>query len=302
MRLLMYLDGDRPRLGALRGDDIVDLRALAAATGRELHAGSVLELIDLGSEELHDVADLLMEDSDAASEAEGHIRPLAGATLLPPLNPPRGNVIAIGHNYQAHAVESARTTGNKVDRPTVFTKAQTSINDPYGDIPLHTGITDQVDWEVELGAVIGRRGVNISRGAALDHVFGYTVVNDVSARDVQFGWGGQFFKGKSLDGFCPFGPWIVTADEIPDPQNLHLWLKVNGETMQDANTGDMIFSVEEIIFQLSQGMTLPAGSLIATGTPSGVGVARTPPMYLKAGDLVEAGIDGIGVLSNRVVA
>jgi 2-keto-4-pentenoate hydratase/2-oxohepta-3-ene-1,7-dioic acid hydratase in catechol pathway len=298
----MYLEGDRPRLGALRGDDIVDLRALAAATGRELHAGSVLELIDLGSEELRDVADLLTEESDAASEAEGHIRPLAGATLLPPLNPPRGNVIAIGLNYQAHAAESARTRGEQIGRPTVFTKAQTSINAPHGDIPLHAGITSQVDWEVELGVVIGRRGVNISRGAALDHVFGYTVVNDVSARDVQFGWGGQFFKGKSLDSFCPFGPWIVTADEIPDPQNLHLWLKVNGETMQDANTNDMIFSVEEIISQLSQGMTLPAGSLIATGTPAGVGVSRTPPTFLKAGDVVEAGIDEIGVLRNRVVA
>jgi 2-keto-4-pentenoate hydratase/2-oxohepta-3-ene-1,7-dioic acid hydratase in catechol pathway len=301
----MYLDGHTPRLGALRGDDIVDLRALAAARQRELHAGSVLELIDLGDEGLRDVRDLLAEDLDAAAEAEGHIRPLAGATLLPPLNPPRGNVIAIGLNYKAHAEESARAQGVEyvpLTTPTAFTKAQTSINGPNGDIPLHANATQKVDWEVELGVVIGSSGVNIPPEQARDHVFGYMVVNDVSARDLQFGWGGQFFKGKSLDGFCPIGPWIVTADEISDPQNLRLWLAVNGETMQDANTGDMIFPVDDLVVHLSTGMTLPAGTLIATGTPSGVGNARKPPVFLKEGDIVEAGVDGIGVLRNRVVS
>jgi 2-keto-4-pentenoate hydratase/2-oxohepta-3-ene-1,7-dioic acid hydratase in catechol pathway len=305
MKLLMYLDRHSPRLGALRDSNIVDLRALAAARQRELHAGSVLELIDLGEEGLREARDLLAEDLALGEEAEGHVRPLEGTTLLPPLNPPRGNVLAIGLNYRKHAEESARARGQAyvpLTKPTAFTKAQTSINGPYDDIPLHAHVTQQVDWEVELGVVLGRSGANIPREEALDYVFGYTVVNDVSARDLQFGWGGQFFKGKSLDGFCPVGPWIVTPDEVPDPQSLRLWLKVNGETMQDSNTGDMIFPVDDLIAQLSGGMTLPAGTLIATGTPEGVGTVRTPPVYLKAGDVVETGIDGIGVLRNRVVA
>jgi 2-keto-4-pentenoate hydratase/2-oxohepta-3-ene-1,7-dioic acid hydratase in catechol pathway len=210
-------------------------------------------------------------------------------------------VLAIGRNYKEHAEESARARGEQIDRPTVFTKAHTSINSPHGDIPLHAGITRQVDWEVELGVVIGRRALDVPREEALSYVFGYTVVNDVSARDVQYGWGGQFFKGKSLDGFCPVGPWIVTADEIPDPQILRLWLTVNGELMQDATTADMISPVDDIIAQLSQGMTLPPGTLIATGTPAGVGMGREPQVYLRDGDEVEAGIDGIGVIRNRVV-
>lgn len=302
MRLLMYLDGTRPRLGAVQGDTIVDLRALASAQGRDLHAGTILDLIDLGEEGLREVRDLLAEGIEDASEAEGHIRPLEGTPLLAPLDPPRGNVLAIGRNYKEHAAESARARGEQVQRPTVFTKAHTSINSPYGDIPLHADITQQVDWEVELAVVLGRRALDVPREKALGHVFGYTVVNDVSARDVQFGWGGQFFKGKSLDGFCPIGPWIVTADEIPDPQNLRLWLTVNGEIMQDANTSDMIFPVDEIISLLSQGMTLAPGALIATGTPAGVGLGREPQVYLKDGDEVEAGIDGIGAIRNRVVS
>ena len=136
---------------------------------------------------------------------------------------------------------------------------------------------------------------------ALDHVFGFVTVNDVSARDVQFGWGGQYFKGKSLDGFCPIGPWIVTRDEIPDPQALRLLLRVNGETKQDGNTRDMIYPVDAVIEWVSKGMTLLAGSMIATGTPDGVGFARTPPEFLKAGDIVEAEVEGIGTLRNRVV-
>jgi 2-keto-4-pentenoate hydratase/2-oxohepta-3-ene-1,7-dioic acid hydratase in catechol pathway len=184
----------------------------------------------------------------------------------------------------------------------VFTKAQTSITGPYSDVAIDRRITTQVDWEAELGVVVGRRGSNIPREQALDYVFGYTVVNDISARDVQFGWGGQFFKGKSLDGFCPTGPWIVTRDEIADPQNLRISLRVNGQTKQDANTQDMIFAVDELIAQLSLGMTLLPGSLIATGTPEGVGMARVPPEFLQPGDVMETEIEGIGVLRNRFVA
>jgi 2-keto-4-pentenoate hydratase/2-oxohepta-3-ene-1,7-dioic acid hydratase in catechol pathway len=221
--------------------------------------------------------------------------------ILPPLDPPRGNVIAIGRNYMEHARESARARGKEVTRPTVFTKAQTSITGPYSDIPDRSTITRQVDWEVELGVVLGRRGINIPREGAIDYVFGYTVVNDVSARDIQFNWGGQYFKGKSLDGFCPIGPYIVTADEIPDPQNLRLCCRVNGTTKQDANTRDMIFPIDELIVQLSLGMTLRPGTLIATGTPEGVGFARDPQEFLHSGDLLESEVVGIGTMRNRIV-
>jgi len=159
-----------------------------------------------------------------------------------------------------------------------------------------------MDWEVELGVVIGRRGINITRERALDHVFGYTVINDVSARDIQSGWGGQFFKGKSLDAACPSGPWVVTRDEVPDPQALALRLKVNGTLKQDASTEGMIHTVASIISWVSVGMTLLPGTLIATGTPEGVGFARTPPEFIHPGDVVEAEVQGIGILRNKFVA
>src|SRR5207253_3410698 len=172
----------------------------------------------------------------------------------------------------------------------------------YGDIPLHADVTQQVDWEVELAVVIGRRVLNVRREDALQYIFGYTVLNDISARDLQFGWGGQFFKGKSLDGFCPIGPWIVTADEIDDPQSLPLSLRVNGAVKQDGNTRDMIYPVDAVIEWVSKGMTLLAGAIIATGTPDGVGFARTPPEFLKSGDVMEAEVERIGTLRNRIVS
>jgi 2-keto-4-pentenoate hydratase/2-oxohepta-3-ene-1,7-dioic acid hydratase in catechol pathway len=298
MRLLMYMDKGTARLGALQGNEVVDLQALAEARGETLPA-DILGLIDAGPETLERVKSLLAgSDSDTAGSCR---RSATNLELLPPLNPPRGNVLAIGHNYMEHAQESARASGGEITRPTVFTKAQTSINGPYSDIPVNRSVTDQVDWEAELGVVIGRAAKDIPRDQALDYVFGYTVVNDVSARDLQFGWGGQFFKGKSLDGFCPVGPWIVTADEVPDPQTLRLCLRVNGETKQDGNTNDMIFPVDELVAQLSLGMTLPPGTLIATGTPAGVGFARDPKEFLKNGDVMETEIESIGCLRNRIV-
>ena len=172
---------------------------------------------------------------------------------------------------------------------------------PFDPIPWDRSATAQIDYEAELGVVVGIGGKNIPPAGALMHVFGYTIVNDVSARDLQFGHK-QWFKGKSLDGFCPMGPVVVTADEFGDPQAKRITLRLNGETRQDATTGDMLFPIAAIIQHLSRGMTLEPGDLIATGTPEGVGLGRTPPEYLKEGDLVETEIEGIGTLRNRVEA
>lgn len=289
MRLLMYQRDGEVRPGLLHNSQVVDLRSLAG----DQTPPDLLGLIDQGPGLLRSIRQKL------ESATVGY--DLDAIRLRPPLNPPRGNVVAIGRNYLEHARESARARGEEMQRPTVFTKAQTSINGPDDDVVLDRSITKEADWEVELGVVLGRRALNVPAEKALDYVFGYTVVNDVSARDIQFGWGGQFFKGKSLDGFCPIGPWIVTADEIPDPQNLRLTLAVNGTTKQDANTRDMIFPVRELIAQLSQGMTLLPGTLIATGTPEGVGFGREPAEYLQVGDLMESTVEGIGTLRNRMV-
>lgn len=295
MRLLMYARQGDARLGALvEGDRVADLTDLSAAQGVELPA-TLLGLVQAGPDALTTVSGLLEKVDPQGLPAVGSVR------LLPPLDPPSGNVLCIGRNYLEHARESARARGEEVGRPTVFTKAQTAITGPHDDIHVDSSVTEQVDWEVELGVVIGRSGKDIPTDEALSYVFGYTVVNDVSARDVQFGWGGQFFKGKSLDEFCPVGPYIVTADEISDPQNLRLTLDVNGDRKQDANTRDMIFPVAELISQLSLGMTLPAGSLIATGTPEGVGLGRDPQEYLRDGDVMEATVEGIGTVRNRIV-
>lgn len=285
MRLVTFRADRAERIGVLRGGDVVevagpaDMMALIAAGDGGLGAARA-----------------------AARSRDARTHALDSVELLAPLPRPSGNVIAIGRNYQAHAEESARAAGRPVDPPTVFTKAATSINGPYADIAVDASVTTQVDWEVELGVVVGATGANISRDRALDHVFGYVVVNDVSARDVQFGWGGQFFKGKSLDGFCPFGPWIVTRDEVPDPQSLRLLMRVNGQIKQDSNTRDMIYPVDTILEWVSKGMTLPAGTLIATGTPDGVGFARTPPEFVHDGDVMEAEVEGIGTLRNRVIS
>ena len=246
---------------------------------------------------------LLAEVSRLAGRASGRaLRHLDDLHLHAPLDPPRGNVLAIGRNYQTHAAESARAWGEDIRPPTVFTKAQTAITGPYDDIRIDPNVSGKIDWEVELGVVIGKAGVNIQPAEARSHIFGYTVINDVTARDIQNGWGGQFFKGKSLDASSPVGPWVVTADEVPDPQKLRLVLRLNGEIKQDGSTANMIYPVDELIAWLSKGMTLLPGTLIATGTPDGVGFARTPPEFLKPGDLMETEVEQVGVLRNRFVA
>ena len=299
MKLLMFGDGGTPRLGVGRDgapDEIVDVAAAANGAGSAPLPATVLGVIDAGE---GGVARLRVLASSAPASA---IRKLADLTLLPPFDPPRGNVLAIGRNYQKHAEETARASNAEVGPPTIFTKAITTIAAPYADIRIDPSVSTKIDWEVELGVVIGRRGANIKRQDALSHVFGYTVLNDVTARDIQNGWGGQWFKGKSLDGSCPVGPWVLTRDEIPDVQSLHLELRINGSVKQDANSRDMIYPVDAIIEWLSVGMTLLPGMLIATGTPEGVGFARTPPEYLQPGDIMESEIEGIGKLRNIVVA
>ncbi len=254
------------------------------------------------------VAELIAAGPDALARLKRDLpslrdrRRLDSLKLLAPIPRPRKNIMCLGWNYAEHVSESAGVTKREASVPSdpvVFTKAVTSVIGHGATIPLHADVTQQLDWEVELAVVIGHGGRAIARERALEHVFGYTIINDVSARDVQFRHK-QFFLGKSLDGTCPMGPWIVTADEIPDPQALRLQSRVNGVGKQDARARDMVFDVATIISVLSRGMTLEPGDIISTGTPSGVGFARTPPEFLKAGDVVECEIDKIGVLRNPV--
>jgi 2-keto-4-pentenoate hydratase/2-oxohepta-3-ene-1,7-dioic acid hydratase in catechol pathway len=221
-----------------------------------------------------------------------------------PIPRPLKNVFCVGRNFLTHIEEDARAGAFEAKLPSVpifFTKAPTAVTGPFDDVPWDRSVTRQVDWEAELGVIIGKTGRNIPPAAALDHVFGYTVINDVTARDLQNAHF-QFFKGKTLDGFCPLGPVVVTADEFGDPKGKQITLKVNGATKQNGNTRDMIFSVEAIIASLSQGLTLEAGDIIACGTPDGVGFARTPPEFLQDGDLMETAVEGIGVMRNRIAA
>jgi 2-keto-4-pentenoate hydratase/2-oxohepta-3-ene-1,7-dioic acid hydratase in catechol pathway len=255
------------------------------------------------------VIDVVRRGDDGLAEVRAALEsgprtPLASVTLLAPIPAPVRNVMCLGWNYAEHSREAASTRGQEAKlptRPIFFTKATTSVNGPFADVPVDLRVSDQNDWEVELGVVIGRGGKNLARATALDHVFGYTVINDVSARDVQTAHGKQFFKGKSLDGFCPMGPWLVTKDEVPDPQRLVLRCLVNGQVKQDGSTADMIFDVATILEWLSQGMTLVPGDIVATGTPAGVGFARTPPEFLAPGDVVECEVEGIGRIRNAIV-
>ncbi len=210
-----------------------------------------------------------------------------------------GKVVGVAINYRLHGVE----TGSKQPtEPTLFLKATSAISGAYDDIELPTG-SEKTDWEVELGVIIGKRTKNITEGAALDHIAGYCVLDDVSERAFQLERGGQqLTMGKSADTFCPLGPWLVTRDEIPDPQTLRLWTKVNGETMQDGTSADMLFSVARLVSYISEFMTLLPGDVIATGTPDGVGRGRNPPRYLRTGEVIELGIDGLGTQKHKVVA
>lgn len=209
-----------------------------------------------------------------------------------------GKIVCIGLNYRDHAAEAGATPPEK---PIAFFKPTTSLNGPDDPIRMLRD-SRHMDWEVELGVVIGKRCSNVPEDKALSHVAGYCVVNDVSERKFQALGTGQWIFGKSGDTFCPTGPWLVSADEVKDPQKLKLWLKVNGKTMQDGTTADMIFGVTHLISYVSRYMSLEPGDLIPTGTPAGVGLGRKPPVYLKAGDTVSLGIEGLGEQNAAIVA
>lgn len=230
---------------------------------------------------------------------------LSEVTLRAPIPQPQRNIMCVGKNYREHAREFARSgyeagavAGKDVDDfPALFSKLPTTVVGPDDEIDLHAAITDSVDYEAELAVIIGPGGRGISREDAYAHVWGYTIVNDVTARDLQRNHK-QWFLGKSLDTFCPMGPWIATADEV-DPEDLRVTCHVNGELRQDANTRDLIFDIPTLIATLSAGITLLPGDIIATGTPAGVGIGLKPPRFLVSGDSVSIAISGLGTLTNR---
>jgi 2-keto-4-pentenoate hydratase/2-oxohepta-3-ene-1,7-dioic acid hydratase in catechol pathway len=296
------------RIGIVQDNEIIDVDLAARALNIIPHE-QMLDLLDhygQGMRELNAILDKVggRRFSEVKTFSEiGAVHNLSEIQLAAPIPRPRKNLMCLGWNYADHAKETALIRGQETkapEYPVFFTKAPTTVNSPYGNIIIDPQVSVEIDWEVELAVIIGNGGKNISEEDALSHIFGYTVLNDVTARDLQSRHK-QFFKGKSIDGYCPMGPWIVTADEIKDPQHLDVKLRVNGIIKQDGNTSMMVFPIRSIIAFLSLGMTLEPGDIIATGTPSGVGFARNPPEFLIAGDVMETEVEGIGVLRNVIV-
>jgi 2-keto-4-pentenoate hydratase/2-oxohepta-3-ene-1,7-dioic acid hydratase in catechol pathway len=283
-KFVSFSKGSKSGIGAVQGDHVADLTHIFDG------AGDLLTLVEQGG-------DGLRKAQEALSSGACQKLPLDDINLRAPITRP-AKIIAIGLNYIDHCHESGLPVPEK---PVVFTKHTNTIIGPFDDVCWRDTITQEVDYEVELGVVIGQETSRVSEVNALDHVFGYSVVNDVSARDLQLNGGaGQWDLGKSLDTFCPWGPVICTSDEIPDPQNIDVRLRLNGETRQESNTKNMIFSVAYLISYLSQHMTLAPGDLIATGTPPGVGMGMSPKGYMTDGDICETEIDGIGTLRNKM--
>ena len=312
MRFVTYSFSSKTRLGMMEDDQIIDLREVAKRYlpgGTPSYLDGMQAFIDAG-------AKAVTTARKAARYVQGldskGVRRLAQAgilvkrnrvRLLSPIPVPRKNVICLGVNYQEHIDEGVRARGVQLDTPKVpvfFTKPATAVIGDQGRLLAHSA-TSKIDWEVELAVVIGRKGRNIPRAKANDYIFGYTVCLDMTARDLQRAHL-QWWKGKSLDTFCPLGPSIVHKSAMPDPKNIRLQCRVNGETMQDGNTKDMIFDIPATIEHLSDGLTLEPGDIISTGTPSGVGFARTPPIFLNVGDKVEGEVEGIGVLEIKIAA
>jgi 2-keto-4-pentenoate hydratase/2-oxohepta-3-ene-1,7-dioic acid hydratase in catechol pathway len=284
------------RLGVLIGDAVCDVAKLARALKESgagppswlLQANRTQDVISRGESAVRDIETLL------ADIQPGTALPLDSIEFLPAVYPSK--ILAIGRNYVDHAIEGGAAPP---EAPLLFNKLPNSLNAHNAPIVLPR-ISAKVDYEAELAVVIGRRAKRVSEAEALGHIFGYTMINDVSARDLQFG-DGQWTRGKGLDTFAPLGPFITTRDEIRDVQALKIEGRLNGEVMQSSNTGKMIFKVAYLVSYLSQGITLEPGDVIATGTPEGVGVFRDPPVLLKAGDVFEVEIEGLGTLRNPVI-
>jgi 2-keto-4-pentenoate hydratase/2-oxohepta-3-ene-1,7-dioic acid hydratase in catechol pathway len=264
------------RLGLLKGEALVDISEIAT---------DMVSLIKAGSPALHAAKNLTAKSAYSPDAVE----------YLPAVYP--GKIIAIGRNYQEHAAEGGSEPPKS---PLVFTKFPNALTAHNAPVTLHA-ISEQIDYEAELAVIIGRRANKVSEADALSYVFGYSCLNDVSARDLQFS-DGQWVRGKSLDGFAPLGPFITTKDEIADPQSLKIEGVLNGEVMQSSNTNMMIFSVAYLISYITQAITLEPGDVIATGTPEGVGVFRKPPRLLKSGDLFEVVIEKVGTLKNSFIS
>lgn len=313
MRFVTYSFRSKARLGMMIEDDqIVDLREVS----KRYLPGTTASYLDSMQAFIEAGGKAVNTAKQAAKYVQGldskGIRRLAQAEmlvkrnrvrLLSPIPVPRKNVICLGVNYQEHIDEGVRARGVQLDTPKVpvfFTKPATAVIGDQGRLLAHP-VTSKIDWEVELAVVIGRKGRNIPRAKANDYIFGYTVCLDMTARDLQRAHL-QWWKGKSLDTFCPLGPSLVHKSAMPDPKNIRLQCRVNGETMQDGNTRDMIFDIPTTIEHLSDGLTLEPGDIISTGTPSGVGFARTPPIFLNVGDKVEGEVEGIGVLEIKIAA
>jgi 2-keto-4-pentenoate hydratase/2-oxohepta-3-ene-1,7-dioic acid hydratase in catechol pathway len=282
-----------PRPGLVVGERrVIDI---PAALGPDEATASVLGLVRSGPAMLGRLRAL-------ASSPPTNSLALADVKLHAPIPRPAKNVFCVGWNYLEHFEEGAKKLQDNRELPkfpVFFSKAPTAVNGPYDNVPFHAHVSTSLDWEAELGVVIGTGGKDIAEGDAMRHIWGYTVINDVSWRDIQRRHGGQWHKGKSLDGSCPMGPWIVTADSL-DPTNLRIGCRVNGVSKQDSNTKFLYFKLPRLIAELSAGMTLEPGDIISTGTPEGVGFARTPPEFMKPGDLMETEIEGIGVLRNPI--
>ncbi len=300
LRLLSYADeSSASRLAFARADGhIVDVAKAAQETGTQLgfDGTSMLALIQGGPQALAEIRELVSKNPPSNLRLED-------VRFLPPIPRLTRNIYCVGWNYLEHFEEGAkmRDPNQKLpEHPVFFTKAVNALNGPMDAIPYDPAISQQIDWEVELAAIIGKRGRNITEADASDYIFGYTVLNDTTARDVQKNrHGGQWFKGKSLDGHAPMGPWIIPASEL-NRDSLRLILRVNGAVKQDGSTKDMYFKIPRIIAELSQGLTLEPGDVIATGTPSGVGMGRTPPEFLKPGDVMETEIVEIGAMRNVI--
>lgn len=301
MKLATYRHGiEAPaRLGVIVNGQMVDVGRLGKSKDVRLPT-SMLGMIDAGRAG-HTALQSLVNEIDDMPPV-GTSTAIENVTFLAPIPKPRKNIFGIGLNYTEHVAESAKSLDTSADlprEPVLFSKPPTAVIGQGDPIRHNADMTQQLDWEVELAAVIGKRATRVEREGALDYVFGYSVMNDVSARDNRRS--GQWIFSKGMDSFAPFGPVIVTADEIPDPQTLDLWLTVNGVEKQRSNTAYMLFKIDELIADISTGITLEPGDIIATGTPAGVGAGRDPQEWLWPGDVVETTVDGIGTLRNHVI-